>query len=77
MQVKVLRESGVRDKAGALQSKGIAFAQFSSQEHALCALRELNNNPAAFGDAFYHMTLPRANFGRSAQGIDCFPCYRH
>lgn len=42
VQVKILREvQGT--------SKGIAFVEFKSHDHALCALRELNNNPETWG----------------------------
>ena len=48
-QVKVLRDTTKKDKSGKPQCKGIAFAEFKDHEHALCALRQLNNNPAPFG----------------------------
>jgi len=48
-QVKVLRDPTKKDSKGNPQGKGIAFAEFSDPEHALCALRQLNNNPAPFG----------------------------
>lgn len=42
VQVKILREpQGI--------SKGIAFIEFKAHDHALCALRELNNNPETWG----------------------------
>jgi hypothetical protein len=47
--VKVLRDPTKKDSKGNPQGKGIAFAEFSDPEHALCALRQLNNNPAPFG----------------------------
>jgi nucleolar protein 4 len=62
VQVKVLRDGGPAggDKkgagaaaaaaaAGAAKSRGMAFAEFTEHEHALCALRQLNNSPVAFG----------------------------
>lgn len=49
MQVKILKESAKPEVDGRSQSKGIAFAEFVDHEHALCALRQLNNNPAPFG----------------------------
>lgn len=49
MQVKILRDPLKKDKKGNPQSKGIAFAEFGDHEHALCALRQLNNNPKPFG----------------------------
>ena len=48
-QVKILRDEEKRDKEGAPVSKGLAFAEFTEHEHALCAIRQLNNNPAPFG----------------------------
>lgn len=39
---------GVRGKAKG-QSLGYAFAEFQEHEHALAALRHVNNNPAVFG----------------------------
>jgi len=43
VQVKILKE----DVGG--RSKGIAFVEFAEHEHALCALRQLNNNPTTWG----------------------------
>jgi nucleolar protein 4 len=43
-QVKILRETS---ELGT--SKGIAFIEFKGHDHALCALRELNNNPDIWG----------------------------
>ncbi len=37
------------DAEGLPKSKGIGFVEFAEHEHALCALRQLNNNPAPFG----------------------------
>lgn len=51
-QVKILRDS---DKAGAdgqAASKGLGFVELTEHEHALCALRQLNNNPVPFGARF-------------------------
>ena len=50
LQVKILMESERLTKEGNPASKGIAFAEFADHEHALCALRQLNNNPAVFGE---------------------------
>lgn len=52
-QVKILRDV---DKAGeakpkSAKSKGFAFVELTDHEHALCALRQLNNNPVPFGMA--------------------------
>lgn len=49
MQVKILRDPARPDKQGKPSSKGMGFAELTSHEHALCALRELNNNPTTFG----------------------------
>ena len=48
MQVKVLRDPSRLDAEGKPSSRGLAFAQFDQPEHALCALRQLNNNPTTF-----------------------------
>ena len=50
-QVKILKDA---DKAGeakakSAKSKGFAFVELTDHEHALCALRQLNNNPLPFG----------------------------
>lgn len=47
-QVKVLRDSEKTDADGNLKSKGIAFVEFVEHQHALVALRQLNNNPKTF-----------------------------
>lgn len=49
-QVKILREAGkgAASDSGS-KSKGLAFVEFTEHEHALCALRQLNNNPMPFG----------------------------
>lgn len=47
-QVKILLEEGAGE-GGAPRSKGIGFVEFEDHEHALCALRQLNNNPKPFG----------------------------
>lgn len=49
LQVKLLRDPQKRDAGGALRSKGQGFIEFDDHEHALCALRQLNNNPGPFG----------------------------
>ena len=50
-QVKILKDA---DKAGeakakSAKGKGFAFVELTDHEHALCALRQLNNNPVPFG----------------------------
>ncbi|MEW5317651.1 MAG: hypothetical protein WDW38_008933 [Sanguina aurantia] len=47
-QVKILRETERLDADGLPLSKGLGFVEFADPEHALAALRQLNNNPAAF-----------------------------
>jgi nucleolar protein 4 len=51
VQVKILRESEESSRGEEKgRSKGIAFVEFVSHEHALCALRQLNNNPKVWGE---------------------------
>jgi hypothetical protein len=33
------------------KTRGRGFVEFTEHEHALCALRQLNNNPQPFGKA--------------------------
>ena len=33
------------------KTRGRGFVEFTEHEHALCALRQLNNNPQPFGEA--------------------------
>jgi hypothetical protein len=47
-QVKILRDAGEGPKSG--KGKGFAFVELTEHEHALCALRQLNNNPVPFGE---------------------------
>lgn len=49
-QVKILREGDKVGADGKAASKGWAFVELTEHEHALCALRQLNNNPVSFGD---------------------------
>ncbi|KAI3977932.1 hypothetical protein MKX01_034932 [Papaver californicum] len=47
-QIKILKES--KDaKAAKNYSRGVAFIEFTEHQHALVALRVLNNNPETFG----------------------------
>ena len=49
-QVKILRDSEKLGQADGLpRSRGLGFVEFLDHEHAICALRQLNNNPAPFG----------------------------
>ncbi|GIL62659.1 hypothetical protein Vafri_16846, partial [Volvox africanus] len=45
VQAKILREQERYDASGARKSKGLGFVEFESHDHALAALRQLNNNP--------------------------------
>lgn len=47
-QAKILVDEARPGADGAPRSKGIGFIEFTEHEHALCALRQLNNNPDAF-----------------------------
>lgn len=48
-QVKILVEDEEGSGKGGPRSKGIGFVEFEDHEHALCALRQLNNNPKPWG----------------------------
>lgn len=54
-QVKILRDAEKADLEGKAASKGLGFVELTEHEHALCALRQLNNNPVPFGAC----SLPR------------------
>lgn len=48
-QAKILRDPERIDPADGLpRSRGLGFVEFTEHEHAICALRHLNNNPAPF-----------------------------
>ena len=50
-QAKILRDPERIDPADGLpRSRGLGFVEFSEHEHAICALRHLNNNPAPFSE---------------------------
>lgn len=50
-QAKILRDPERIDPADGLpRSRGLGFVEFSEHEHAMCALRHLNNNPAPFSE---------------------------
>eukprot|EP00850_Spirogloea_muscicola_P011480 SM000071S21104 [mRNA] locus=s71:474335:480295:+ [translate_table: standard] len=48
-QVKILADSSKKDAKGAPRSRGAGFVEFVEHQHALVALRVLNNNPEIFG----------------------------
>ncbi|DBA82043.1 TPA: hypothetical protein ACH3X1_007738 [Trebouxia sp. C0004] len=49
-QAKILRDPERVDPTDGLpRSRGLGFVEFTEHEHAICALRQLNNNPAPFG----------------------------
>ncbi|MCO5588836.1 hypothetical protein L7F22_042796 [Adiantum nelumboides] len=49
-QQPVIQEARIlRDEAEGEKSRGVAFVEFTEHEHALVALRVLNNNPETFG----------------------------
>ncbi|CAI9103761.1 OLC1v1002305C1 [Oldenlandia corymbosa var. corymbosa] len=48
-QVIILKDPKKGNSAGKNDSRGVAFVEFSEHQHALVALRVLNNNPETFG----------------------------
>ncbi|KAL3515132.1 hypothetical protein ACH5RR_022034 [Cinchona calisaya] len=48
-QIKILSDSKNRNSVRKNGSRGVAFVEFSEHQHALVALRVLNNNPETFG----------------------------
>lgn len=48
-QIKILRESKNTNSTKKNNSRGVAFVEFLEHQHALVALRVLNNNPETFG----------------------------
>ena len=48
-QAKLLYEEEKKGEDGAPRSKGMGFVELDEHEHALCALREMNNHPKLFG----------------------------
>ncbi len=44
-QVKIERDPERKNKHGEAKSRGFGFVEFQSHEHALAALRKINNNP--------------------------------
>ncbi|XP_071930703.1 uncharacterized protein [Coffea arabica] len=48
-QIKILRESKNTNSTRKNSSRGVGFVEFSEHQHALVALRVLNNNPETFG----------------------------
>jgi RNA recognition motif-containing protein len=51
LQAKILRDPERPDEKGhpGGKSRGFGFVEFSDASHALAVLRQLNNNPTAFG----------------------------
>ena len=49
VRARLLRDPAKLDAAGAPRSRGLGFVDMASHEHALAALRHLNNNPTLFG----------------------------
>ena len=49
LQLKILRSKDRLDGQGIGRSKGFAFAEFSTHDSALTALRAINNNPQILG----------------------------
>lgn len=61
-QAKILRDPERIDPADGLpRSRGLGFVEFSEHEHAICALRHLNNNPAPFSEDSYFYAWPCCN----------------
>ncbi|XP_047970098.1 RNA-binding protein 28-like isoform X2 [Salvia hispanica] len=48
-QIKILKDSKVRKEGEKSRPRGVAFLEFTEHQHALVALRVLNNNPEIFG----------------------------
>ncbi|KAI3438130.1 hypothetical protein D9Q98_000571 [Chlorella vulgaris] len=79
-QAKILVDEARPGADGAPRSKGIGFIEFTEHEHALCALRQLNNNPDAFHkerrpivefalDNVKALKLHESNMARSRQSL--------
>ena len=54
LQVKILRDSEKGNSVRKNKSRGLGFVEFSEHQHALVALRVLNNNP---GTWFYNLVV--------------------
>ncbi|KAK9113050.1 hypothetical protein Scep_020569 [Stephania cephalantha] len=48
-QIKYLKDSKERKASSKNYSRGVAFVEFTEHQHALVALRVVNNNPETFG----------------------------
>ena len=52
-QAKILRDPERIEPADGLpRSRGLGFVEFTQHDHAICALRQLNNNPAPFSKTY-------------------------
>lgn len=49
VRARLLRDQSKLDASGTPRSRGLGFVEMGSHEHALAALRHLNNNPTIFG----------------------------
>ncbi|KAL7979770.1 hypothetical protein Chor_008108 [Crotalus horridus] len=58
----------MRELKGRGQSLGYAFVEFQQHQHALLALRQVNNNPQLFGDQKQKLRKKQAAAGPASQG---------
>jgi nucleolar protein 4 len=70
-QVKILRDvdKAREAKAKSAKSKGFAFVELTEHEHALCALRQLNNNPIPFGACLHCVSLTACQASMATQSV--------
>lgn len=50
-ECRIMRDLNKLNSKGVGRSRGYAFVNFTEHDHALQALRTLNNNPSVFGDS--------------------------
>lgn len=56
-QVNILKNDKKKDEPGAKKhSRGVAFVDFKEHEHAIVALRVLNNNPGMLSSVFSRLS---------------------